>query len=256
MDTQLPQLHNEKVKLIFGAVLIGGLLYIAGQYVGSLPERMRQEVESGREITVNGVGEVEIKPDVAMLTLSVQTETVPSTEAANAALEERFNAVLAAVREFDIEEEDIKTTNLSVNPVYNFSDGDRRIQGYEASQSVELKIRDTDTVGEILSAATVEGVTQAGGIRFDVDDSDAAELEAQEEAIEDAREKAEELARVLGVRLGDVKTFSTSLNNGGIPIPYATARAELSADGLGGGVETPTGVNTIQANVTVTYTLR
>lgn len=46
------------VRLALGAVIIAGLLYVLGQYVASQPQRVRQEVEAKRELTVQGRGEV------------------------------------------------------------------------------------------------------------------------------------------------------------------------------------------------------
>lgn len=242
---------------LLAAILLGGLLYVAGQYVASQPQRVQQETEASRELTVQGTGEIEARPDVAMLTLGVQSGIQASADVALSVLTRRFTGVVQAVRDQGVAEEDIKTTSLSINPVYDFSDGRQQLRGFEATESIEVKIRKLDTIGAVLARATAEGVNQAGGITFAVDDPEGLRIEAQEAAIRDARQKAEQLARALGVRLGRVKTFSA--DSGGVEPPiFAEARAV--AVGVGGDVPSappvPVGSQEIRATATVVFELR
>lgn len=237
-------------------VVIGlaGLFFVAGQYVASQPARVKQEVEAGREITVSGIGKALATPNVAKYSLSIATGPQTAAEAALARLSGRSEAVVKAIRGEGVEEKDITTTNLSINPIYDFPNGRQVLRGFEASQSLEVTIRDLKKIGTILSAATGEGVNAAGGLRFEVDDIEKVRTQAQEKAIVDARSKAEQLSRALGVGLGRVKTFSASADGQG-PIPVFARAAEDV--GIGGAVpEVPAGTQEIQANVTITYELR
>jgi len=235
-------------------VIVAGLLYIAGQYVASQPLRIQQEVQANREITVSGRGEVTGIPDVATISLGITTGPQRSAEQALSLLSARFNNVVKALDTLDLDEEDIKATNVSMNPEYDYNDGARTLRGYTASETVQVTIRDLDRAGEILAAATGEGINQVGGLRFTIDDPDALETEAQELAITDAKEKAERLADALGAQLGDVKSFSTSGNTPG-PEPIF-ARAE-TLDAVGGEAPPlPAGSQDVTSTVTITYSLR
>lgn len=236
-------------------VALGGLFYVGGQYVASQPLRIEQEIEANREITVQGTGEVTARPDVAKISLGVQTGTLASAEAANERLAELFNAVLEAVKAQGIAEEDIKATNLSVNPVYDYTDGRRILRGYEANETVEVKVRELDKAGSILSSATREGVNQAGNVQFEIDDPDQLQLQAQEEAIKKARENAEQLAKTLDVKLGRVKSFS--LQEGSEPPILFQDKMMAAPEGRGGdAVEIPSGTQDVTASVSVTYELK
>lgn len=236
------------------AVIVGGLFYLAGQYLASQPQRLQQEVEAGREITVQGTGEITAQPDIAKLTLGVNTGAQSTAAAAEQQLESKINAVIASIKAQGIAEEDIKTTNLSLNPIYDFIEGRRVDRGFEANQMVEVKIRELDTVGAVLSAATGEGVNQAGNIQFEIDDPAQFRQQAQEKAIAQARANAEDLAEALGVRLGDVKNFSSQIDSPTDPPIFA--RAELATDQALGGVETPAGTQDVTATVEITYQIR
>ena len=242
------------VRLALAVVVIGGLLYVVGQYVASQPQRVRQETEAKREITVQGRGEVQARPDVARLTLSVNTGPQQSAKAALELLSRRFRAVAAAVKTLGIKEEDVKTTNLSINPQVDYSEGRQILRGFVASESIEVKIRDLEKVGEVLARTTVEGVNQAGGIEFEIDDPEKLREQAEEKAIADARENAQRLARALGVGLGRVKTFSVGAVPTHIP-PIFAARA-IAAEGGPTGPPVPSGSLEVVATVSVTYELR
>ncbi|MBI3335086.1 MAG: SIMPL domain-containing protein [Candidatus Portnoybacteria bacterium] len=237
------------------AVIVGGLFFLAGQYIASQPQRAQKEAELNREITVQGEGEVVAKPDIAKITLSVETAVLPTSQAATDALGEQAQRVLDAIEKADVAEKDMQTTNLAVNPVYDYTNNRQTVRGYQGTESVHVTVRKPDEAGAVVAAATAAGATQAGGISLEIDKPDDLKVEAQEKAIEQAREKAETLAKALGVSLGKVKTFSVS----DFPQAFPLYAAESKAIGVGGDVIAPpvaVGENTIKASVTVTYELK
>ncbi len=237
------------------AVVVGGLFFLAGQYISSQPQRAQKEAELNREITVQGEGEVTATPDIAKITLSVQTAVLPTSQAATDSLGEQTKSVLDAVKKAGVAEKDMQTTNLSVNPVYDYTNNRQTIRGYQGTESIFVTVRKPDEAGALVSAATGAGATQVGGISLEIDKPDDLKVEAQEKAIAQAREKAQTLAKALGVSLGKVKTFSVS----DFPQPFPLYAAENKAVGMGGDTVVPpvaVGENTVRATVTVTYELR
>lgn len=235
-----------------GLVILGGLFYLAGQYLASAPQRIEQEQLAEREISVQGMGEVKATPDTAKISFGVTTGTQHTAEASVEALTEKFTAVVAALEEMGIEEKDIETTNLSTQPVYNFRNETRTIDGYESTETVNVTIREIDRVGEIVARVTREGINQTGNIQFEIEDPAALEAEAKKAAIKDAKANAEELADALGVKLGRVKNFEVVSGSE----PPQIFRAEMmAADSLSAGPPVPAGEEEIMATVKVTYEL-
>jgi uncharacterized protein len=240
---------------IIVAVIVGGIFYVFGQYLASQPEQVQQEAAAQRQITVDGRGEIQTVPDVAQISLGVTTGTQPTAEVAMKKLSSSFDAVLKAVKGEGIKAEDIKTINLNINPQYDYRDGRRALRGFEASESIQVKIRDFGKISDVLGKTVLEGVNQVGGVSFIVDDPDQLQEEAQEKAIEDARDNAKDLAKALGVRLGKVKSF-TSTKSGGVN-PPVFARAELMvAAEEDSGPPVEAGSQEIVATVTITYELK
>jgi uncharacterized protein YggE len=231
-------------------VLVAGGSYIAGKHV---------EVRGYHPVTisVNGEGKITATPDIAQLSFGVQTGPQPTAKAAMEKLQKSMNAAFDAVKALGVEEKDISVQSLWLNPSYDWSNGKQTLRGYEANQSLNVKVRDLDKVSDVLSAATNAGANQAGGVQFTIDDTEVLQAQAREKAIESAQAKAEELALQLGVELGDLQGFS---EGGGSypPMPYmAKGMMMESAVGMGGGgdagVPLPAGEQEITVNVSLTF---
>src|SRR3989338_7087271 len=231
------------------AVIVGGM-YIAGKYVETRDA-------TPTVISVNGEGKVFAAPDIAELSFGVQTGPMRTSKEAVAKLKINMDAVIAAVKKEGIEEKDIRNQQLSLNPMYDWNDGNQTLRGYEAIQTLIVKVRDLDKVGDVLSAATNAGANQVGGVNFTIDDPEALRAEARQKAIDQAEAKAEELADALGMSLGKLKGFS---EGGGYapPMPYM-ARGMVAADAMMAkeeSLQVPEGEQEINVNVALTYELR
>lgn len=232
------------------AVAIGGMFYIVGKNI----EADKRNEQPG-VITVSGDGRAFVIPDIARLTVGIQTGRQPSAEVAMEELKTGMDAIIAAVREQGVEEKDIRTQSFWLNPAYDWNEGRQIPRGFEASQSLEIKVRDLDKVSDVLGAATAAGANQSGGVSFTVDDPDVTRAEARAEAIAEAKDKAAELADQLGVSLGEIVNFNEGYNGGQPPIMF-----ERAAYGMGGGTDAdeqsvplPAGEQEINVTVSITY---
>ena len=130
------------------------------------------------------------------------------------------------------------------------------LRGFQVSQTLNVKVRDTKKAGDLLSGVGSLGASSVSGLSFTIDDEDALQAEAREKAIEKARGKAEQLAGQLGVSLVRVVGFSE--DGGGYPMPMY-ARAEMAFGDFESKMaapEIPAGENKIVSNVSVTYEIR
>lgn len=180
-----------------------------------------------RSITVTGEGELTVKPDVAVVNLSVM-EQGGTVKEVTAKGNEKMNKVVSFLKGLGVSEDDIKTTNYWLNPEYRYpkEGGKPQIVGYSLNQNVRVKVRDLTKVEEVIDGAVKAGVNQTGQLSFEIDDDSQQRAEARKEAFADARAKAEAMALAAGVKLGRVVTFSES---GGIepPIPYYARTAVM-----------------------------
>jgi hypothetical protein len=169
-----------------------------------------------------------------------------------------MNNIINFLKDKKIDQKDIKTTNFNLNPIYSFEDktGKRNVSGYEATQSVSVKIRDISKVGEIISGATEKGANEIGELTFITDDNEKIKESAKKIAIENAKEKAKALEDQLGVKMIKIVNFSDS-SYAPIATSYDAYNAGSSMKTLGA-VQSPeiqTGQNKIISTVTITYAI-
>jgi len=223
-----------------------------GRYIG-------QEIESKNTITVSGQGEVYAKPDLAVIEFSVVTEKETVEEALNVN-QERMNKIIKEFKDRGIKEEDLKTTTFNIYPRYEWHEaskwqpeGERTLVGYEVRQSLQVKIRSLEEIGEIIQQGTEAGANQIGNVQFTIEEKEELKKEAREEAIRQAKSKAQDISSQLDVNLIRIINFSESISG---PILY---RESVMATGLGGAEGTPEiepGQNKIESNVNISYEIK
>ncbi|MEN9557966.1 MAG: hypothetical protein RL141_335 [Candidatus Parcubacteria bacterium] len=223
-------------------ILSGVLLAVLCLFVGlkswnayAEHSRIGVAVRDRDTIAVQGTGKVTASPDLALVNLGVQTEadTVRAGQDENT---KKMNAIVAMLKASDIKADDITTGQYSISPRYNWDSGKQELVGYTVDQSVSVKIRDLDAVGETLAKAGDLGANQVGGIQFTIDEPESLEDEARSKAITDATEKAKVLADQLGLQIRKAVSFSES--TGGYPAPYPML-AERAYDAMNMGGAAP-----------------
>jgi uncharacterized protein len=218
--------------------------------------------EDERVIEVTGEGEVFARPDLAVVSFSVENE---EKEAEQVLLKnaEKVNSVIAYFKENGIEEKDIKTTTFNLYPRYEYY-GDssylkpeerRVLVGYEAVQTVEVKIREMDKIGEFLEGGVVSGANRVHGISFTVENEKELTKEAREIAIKEAKEEAETLSKQLGVRLTGIIGFSEQ-QDGGIDYMRSLGMGEMDKMAEFTTPEIATGENKITSRVYLRYKIK
>lgn len=204
-------------------------------------------------IAVTGSGSAFGEPDVAVLTLGVEAEA-ESVGKARSQAAEAMDAVLDALKEGGVADEDIQTTRFSVQPRYDFTGRRQVLRGFAVNNIVTAKIRSIDDTGGLIDAALGAGgdLARIENLRFTIDDPSELEDEARQEAVAEARHKAEALAQAAGVELGPPRTISESRP---APVPIGFSRAAFEAEQA---VETPIelGELEVQVSVQVVYELR
>jgi hypothetical protein len=242
-------------------------------------------------ISFSGHGEVTAVPDIANVyfTISKTAATVKDAQAGVATIEKNSLDILKAKGVADV---DIKTADASFYPNYEYQNavcptpapiplsaqgvvsgsgssassaiigtpiycpsGKQVLKGYTASESITVKVRNTDSVGDLMQALGTTGISNLSGPNFTIDNQDALVAQARKLAIDNAKAKAQALVKDLGVSLGKISSFNDSGNN--YPVMYAQnamvsgALAPKAAPAV-----IPAGQNTITSDVTITYEIK
>lgn len=202
-------------------------------------------------VEMTGVGTAAAPPDVVALELSVRCPGGSVAEALGAA-DAAMNAILGHARERGLKSNEMQTTSASVYPQY-----DREgvsVSGYIAQQSLRLRIRDRELVGQVISAfsGAVGNALTIDNISLQIEDPSPLLTEARKLAYQDAESKARQFAALSGRTLGQVLFIVDNPGSGGGPTPVAMA-AGLKRDAYAGSMPVEMGENTVAAQVVVRW---
>jgi uncharacterized protein len=268
---------------IFNMLLIF-LIVVSAYFVVKIVSEIKKDSLLGENatpatISFSGHGEVTAVPDIANVSFTIlkNSKTVADAQAGVATVEK---AALDFLKTNSVDAKDIQTADASFNPTYQYQNavcpqvpvpmvnggtvsnniaycppGKQVLTGYEASESITVKVRNTDNVGKIMQGLGTIGVSNLNGPNFTIDNPDALQTQARKLAIDDAKSKAQVLAKDLGVSLGKIESFSD--NSGNYPVMYAQNEA-LSAGAVPKAAPAiiPAGQNTITSDVTITYEIK
>ncbi|MBI2483399.1 SIMPL domain-containing protein [Candidatus Uhrbacteria bacterium] len=239
---------------LFALVLLGAFAWelAAATEHARNAAAVRKPTPPIRELTVSGTGKVRGIPDTAVITAGM---TVQGTEVriVQSEVNKKTTALIAAVKRAGVAAEDIQTAQFSITPRYVY--GERvapSISGYEASQSVEVRIRNLEKVNTVLDAMGDAGATNIGNLQFIIDNPQGLQAEARERAIADARAKAGTISGQLRVRL----VRAVGFQEGGGYVPPMMPLMLRGDMGGGEAVPAPTvekGSQDIVSNVSVTF---
>lgn len=206
-------------------------------------------------LSVVGVGEEKLPPDMALLSLSVMREA-PTARDALTANNDAMAAVISAMKASAIAERDLQTAGVQIAPRYDYTpkaDGtqEAKLVAYQVTNTLSVRVRDLGKTGEILDKAVALGVNQGGGIVFTNDDPSKALTEARKKAVADALAKAGTLAEASGVSLGRILEINEAAQSQP-PQPVAVRYASKAANS----VPVESGKSAYRVEVSVTWELR
>ena len=220
------------MRKLLALVAAGALLFAAcGSGEESLvsPAGADGSITSG--INVSGQGKVTGKPDTLTVNLGISLLR-PSVDAATADAAALAAAIINALKGAGVAEADIQTANYSIYPEYDWSGEQQRLLGYRVSNEVRVKIRNLETAGATIDAATTAGgdATVVNNLAFSIEDNAELLQMARTAAWNDAEAKARQLAQLAGLELGAATSITETINYEVVPIYYDRVMAEAAGD--------------------------
>ena len=191
--------------------------------LGAAPAALAQETPAAdaafraTTLSLSAYGEVKAVPDMASITLGVQTEA-PTAQAAMAQNAERMSRIVAALKAQGLADKDIQTSNISLDAQYDYQQNQPpKLRGYQASNTVLITVYEVSRLGRTLDAVTAAGANQINGIGFGLKDTIAAEDAARLKAVKALQAKAELYAGAVGYRVARLVNLSEA--GGYVPAP-------------------------------------
>ena len=125
----------------------------------------------------------------------------------------------------DVHDEDSVAVKSLQSDEGCFTEHERVIVGYQVNNQLTVKVRDLDSVGEIIDQVTEAGgdLTRFQGISFTIEDNEALQDEARAAAINDLLTKSNQVASLTGVELGQLVHITES--GGPVQVQFQAERA-------------------------------
>ena len=207
------------------------------------PERPRPP-----SISVGGEATIAAEPDQAQIDIGVTTQarSAPDASRENA---ERISRVIVEVKKLLGKGDEVKTSGYALNPQYRYPQGGKpEIVGYQANNTLRIKMAKLDEVGKVIDAAMQNGANNINRLAFTLKDEEAARLDALKQASAKAKAKAEAIAASLGlkiIRIASVTEGERSFQ------PIYRAAPMARGDALAAQAPTPVEPGTVDVRSTV-----
>ena len=199
-----------------------------------------------RLVTVGGEATIAVAPDTAIIRIGVTSQGKNAREASEANARQ-ITAVLAAIKASGIDDRDIQTSRLSLQPQYDPNkSGTARLTGFQVTNQLTVRIHDIGKLPDILDRAIAAGANEMSGIEFAVSQQSRPLDQARAEAVADARRKAELYAQAAGAKLGRALQIADE----SAPAPRPLVQAMRA-----GAVPVAPGEQMLRVAVTVSYEL-
>lgn len=246
-------MKNNIITIFATIVFTFVVLFIYTKLAGPIPFSVNSIQTTKSDLfRVEGVGKATAVPDTALLSLGV-TKSAPNVTTAQQQVNDVANKLITDLKALGIDEKNIKTTNYSVNPNYDFREGTQTPNGYTVSQNIEVRVKPIDKANQAVDIATKDGANMVGGISFVLDDEAQKKVqeEARKEAITNAKEKAQSLAAAAGISLGRIVDIQENSNRQ-TPVFYG-AGAALDAKTAEAPTNLTPGENTVEVTISLAY---
>ena len=238
--------------LLAGALSIGAFAMNASAQNATQDSGVATMSRDGTLLSVSAQAESKRVPDVATISAGVVTQAADANGAmrANAA---QMDKVMAQIKAAGVAERDIQTSGVNLNPQYKYVENQNpTIIGYQASNNVNLKMRDIGKLGKVLDSLVASGANQINGPTFEIDQPEPVYDEARRAALDKAQARAQMYAKALGMQVRRI----VSISEGGgfhppVPMPMMMrAQAKGEAD-----TAISPGETTLSVNLDVVFEL-
>jgi uncharacterized protein YggE len=204
-------------------------------------------------VRTTGTAELKVTPDQAVIQLGVDHQSVTAKNA-KTAVAAASRKILAALKGLGIDDKDIQTDYLSLQPMIDYRKG-LRITNFTAEQSLSVKVRDLSKLDDVMDAVISAGGNNIGGIQYQSSDLRKYKDQARDAAAQAAREKADALAKALGNQIGKTYSIEEVQQSEGSNFYGGLAANTVMETSRSRAPSTAPGELTVKASVIVTFDL-
>ncbi|MBP97424.1 hypothetical protein CMK18_15855 [Candidatus Poribacteria bacterium] len=205
-------------------------------------------------ILVTGSATIQSSPDLATLRVGVQSFDKNVEKAVNDN-NTKIESIILNLENKGLTEKDMETDQFNISPQREYRNNSPPIVvGYNVSNILTVKIRNLESLGEIMQVTVGSGANTINGLSFSIEDPNPLRQKARGLAMEDALSRAEILADASGVEVGKPISIQELSYGGPVVKSENLAGAEFAMDARIP-IQTPSEVG-IQINLQVRFEIK
>jgi uncharacterized protein YggE len=183
-----------KTILVTNFLVLVTLFSIQAQQIQSFDDRPK--------ITVSGESVVKVQPDQIVITFGIETwdKNIMTAKQEN---NEIMKKAIIVIRESGMQDKDIQTDYLSIEPRYDNNYEKKNFIGYFVRNTFVVNLSEPDKVEDLVTGVLHSGVNYIHNINFQTTEFKKYREQARELALNAAKEKAEKMAGTLNQTIGD-----------------------------------------------------
>lgn len=240
--------HRTRIQKILSQKYLLLPLLVGALSLSAIHPAIAEEEQMLRTLTVTGIGKESIPTTLAQVQLGVEVQG-KTAEEVQQEVARRSSAVVELLQSRNVSL--LQTTGIYLSPTYDYNNGQQRLTGYTATNTVSFRVS-SDRAGTLLDEAVRTGATRIDGITFAAEDAAVATAQQQaiREATQDAQSQAEAAFGALGLQRGEVVSVQVNgaMPPSPMPVPYA---AQAMARDVAASTPVVGGEQEVQASVTL-----
>lgn len=243
-------MQNYRLPILIASIL-GCMLIV---FVALLSAHQVQLIRGDAQLlSVSATAKATSVPDTATVTVGVVAEGL-TAQTVKDQCSSKMNQVISFIKQAGIDDKDIKTSQFYVTPKYNYNKQQQTLVGYQANQTVTVKVKNINKSSQqleaIIDGAIANGANQVQGVDFSFEDTECLVQKARQQAIAKAKVNASQIANDAGLKLGRIVNVVTSGAGNPEPMFASMALAKSSS------TQIEPGSQEVSATVTVIFEIR
>ncbi len=182
---------------------------------------------------VSGQAQVAVKPTLSVVTLTIRSSS-NSYAGAVEDLVNRVDMLSVVLKGLKFKEDEILTSNFSVDKNFVYVQGERKEKGFNGLQTLKVEFeQEKERLLNVLTAVAASNADPEISVSFDLDDDQKAKLKEEllKQAVNDAQTKAQLIANQANQKITGIKDIKYGVGNSNVPAPmtFANMAAESRA---------------------------
>lgn len=179
---------------------------------------------------VSGQAQVAVKPTLSVVTLSIRSSSTTYAGTVEDLIN-RVDVLVTVLKQLKFKDQEIFTSNFSVDKNYIYDKGERKEKGFNGQQTLKVQFeQDKERLLKVLTSVANSNADPEIAVSFDLDGEQKEKLKNEliKQAVKDAHTKAQLIASQSNHQITGIKDIKYGVGSSNFPEPpvYADFQAE------------------------------